>query len=68
MERTDLKIRLHLYLVKIYLLSHDADVLLDVVERRYRVSVPAFTLGEGYQYVPAQRLGRAGKRFIRVLP
>lgn len=67
-NHVDLKIRLAPGCVGIHPLGHEAAVVVDDGENRYSAWVPAHTLGEDHQYLPAQRVGRIGNLALIALP
>ncbi len=67
-NRVDLKIRLAPDAVAIHPLEHEAAIVVYDGDSRYSAWVPTHTLGEGYQYVLAQRVGRLGNLALIALP
>ena len=67
-EGTYLKIRLDPEFVAIHPLGHEAALEVHDGDARYSAWVPTHTLGEGYQYLPGQYVGRVGNLALVALP
>lgn len=67
-ERTLHLIKLSPEQVKITRLGHEAVITLVAGGKRFEAMVPTISLGDGWEFVPAEQIGRRGKELVIVLP
>ncbi len=65
---TQIKIKLEPEQVSISPLGNDAFIIINIGGQRFDALVPTHTLGLGYRYVPAARMGTIGEKVLLYFP